>query len=358
MEPRKYAYIDSLRGLAILFVVMVHAGQYGAKTEHFPSWLAAFVESGKYGVQLFFLVSAYTLMLSHRSRQTEQDHLFRFFVRRFFRVAPLYYAAVLYYVSGRASAFHFSDFRMGRIPVPVTIANLFFAHGIQPDWINRLVPGGWSITVEMTFYLVLPLVTLFVKNLNQSVWLLLFSLVVRQVAESLAGSLPPMFRYYYFPNQFPVFCLGITAYFAAQPREALRPLTLLLLGLAIVWLSVEGIPPHFVYASAFALLLLALRQHPYRLLVNPFFTFLGKISFSVYLIHFIVLHWLVTYRFVDYLPVTDARSAVLNFLLRYSVLLGISAAVSTLTYYGIEQPFMKLGKRWLQGRKEKVVAGV
>ena len=353
MEPRKYAYIDSLRGLAILFVVMVHAGQYGSKTQYFPSWLAAFVESGKYGVQLFFLVSAYTLMLSHRSRQTEKDHLFRFFVRRFFRVAPLYYAAVLYYVLGRASAFHFADFRVERIPLPVTLANLFFAHGAQPDWINRLVPGGWSITVEMTFYLVLPLVTLFVKNLNQSVWLLLFSLVLRQAAEALTVSLPPMFRYYYFPNQFPVFCLGITAYFAAQPREMLRPLTLLLLGLSIVWLSVEGIPPHFIYACAFTMLLLALRQYPYRALVNPFFTFLGKISFSIYLVHFIVLHWLVTCGFVDYLAVTDTWSAFANFGLRYIILLGLSAAVSTITYYRVELPFMKLGKKLLQARKEQ-----
>src|SRR5688500_15882045 len=94
---KKLDYIDALRGLAILAVVMVHASQYGSFDVH--PILARIISEGGRGVQLFFLVSAFTLFLSYKNRSPLESHPTRnFFIRRFFRIAPMYYLGIVYYL--------------------------------------------------------------------------------------------------------------------------------------------------------------------------------------------------------------------------------------------------------------------
>ncbi|SDL57127.1 acyltransferase family protein [Siphonobacter aquaeclarae] len=356
MEPKKYAYIDSLRGIAILLVVLVHTGQHGAQLQFIPGRIAEFIQNGKYGVQLFFLVSAYTLMLSEKSRRGEADHLTKFLVRRIFRVAPMYYLAVLYYTIWRVNGFHFSSFDWHRFPTALTLSNLFFVHGFQPEWINSLVPGGWSIAVEMTFYCLLPLLIPRIKNLDQSIILLLISLLIMSVAKHFAPPRFPLFSYYYFPNQFPVFCLGIVAYFVTTTKESIHAPALFCLAALAFTFNYTFIPQHLIHSIAFFLLLLAVRKYPVGLLVNPALTYLGKISFSIYLLHFIVLQWMGTFGFMDFLPVTGTSSALLNFALRYAVVLGISVVIASLTYRFVEARFQQTGRNILRKMNEKALA--
>ena len=89
MQARRLLYIDALRGFAILGVIVVHvAGAFPAPSHVLNVILA----NGGRGVQLFFVVSAFTLFHSLDSKTAGAAGLFRFFVRRYFRVAPLYYA--------------------------------------------------------------------------------------------------------------------------------------------------------------------------------------------------------------------------------------------------------------------------
>jgi exopolysaccharide production protein ExoZ len=64
-SPRHYAYIDALRGWAILGVIAFHVSQYFPGLEY-P--LRTVVGEGARGVQLFFVISALSLMLSWHQR--------------------------------------------------------------------------------------------------------------------------------------------------------------------------------------------------------------------------------------------------------------------------------------------------
>jgi len=57
-------YIDSLRWIAILMVLMVHFSQLIPPNIHIPVMLSNFFSFWQYGVMLFFIVSAYTLFRS------------------------------------------------------------------------------------------------------------------------------------------------------------------------------------------------------------------------------------------------------------------------------------------------------
>src|SRR5262245_32766165 len=77
----RYAYIDALRGYAILGVISVHTS--GA-VPHLGGRLRDLATSGQYGVHLFFVVSALTLVMSWHARS---DGTYRFYIRRLFRIA-------------------------------------------------------------------------------------------------------------------------------------------------------------------------------------------------------------------------------------------------------------------------------
>lgn len=92
----KRNYIDSIRGIAILMVVLVHTGQITllvSKSQHFTFIQPLLVKYGQMGVQLFFVASAYTLCLSSFNRKNETNKFTKYAIRRYFRIAPAYYIA-------------------------------------------------------------------------------------------------------------------------------------------------------------------------------------------------------------------------------------------------------------------------
>lgn len=62
MGVAKLSYIDSLRGWAVLGVVVVHVGQY-VNLDFLPVGIRNFISSGSWGVQLFFFASAFSHIL-------------------------------------------------------------------------------------------------------------------------------------------------------------------------------------------------------------------------------------------------------------------------------------------------------
>ncbi len=82
-------YIDALRGLAIFGVLLAHVWNLVKPDNALLDFLGL---HGARGVQLFYVVSALTLLMSREKRQgKEQAPTRNFFIRRFFRIAPLYW---------------------------------------------------------------------------------------------------------------------------------------------------------------------------------------------------------------------------------------------------------------------------
>src|SRR6478609_2922831 len=87
MNAKRLDYIDALRGVAILAVVITHTAQSFAPA-------IPYARAGQYGVQLFFVASSFTLLLSAQRHPLSYGP---FLVRRFFRIAPAYYVALCGY---------------------------------------------------------------------------------------------------------------------------------------------------------------------------------------------------------------------------------------------------------------------
>jgi len=143
--------LDLLRGLAIAGVMAIHVSQ------SFPSHMGtvdfAFT-CGWTGVNVFYFVSAMTMCLMWTQR-TETNPARKFYIRRFLRIAPLFWLAIPVYllVNGTGPSANAPN-GIGPLQVILTAT---FLHGFWPDSVNSVVPGDWSIAAEMTFYLVFPL---------------------------------------------------------------------------------------------------------------------------------------------------------------------------------------------------------
>jgi len=358
MEPRKYAYIDSLRGVAILAVMMVHVGQMSFLYQISNGIKSQIIIDGQLGVQLFFLVSAYTLMRSIQSRQQEPHAKRNFFIRRFFRIAPMYYIAILYYTFQNFIGFNF--FSTGNIshsvPFIKLFANLFFIQGFYPTIINSYVPGGWSISIETTFYLVLPLLFTKIKTINHSLLFFIGSLLLATGFQTLLIKTTIFghgdFVNFNFINQLPMFSLGILAYFfLKKDAHHLHPALLILLSGVLLFYNYFSPPYYLVYGIAWFFLLVGLSKLPIKILVNKPIEWIGKMSFSLYLIHFATIYWIEQWIPSSIFHITHFSNAILLFCGYYLLTLLSSTSIAYLTYRFIEVPFQHYGKRLITKMK-------
>lgn len=240
------------------------------------------------------------------------------------------------------------------------ILTFLFLNGWHPEAINAIVPLGWSIAIETTFYLVIPFLYKKVKKLASAVYLIVISLLLQAILVTFykpilmnyaTGYIVQAYFYLWFFAQLPVFGLGILAYLIIkeQPeRNDYLGSAFLLLSLFMyaaflqIHTYLDLIPPHLFYGLVFTVLIFGLYFHPTKLLVNPFTKWIGKISYSLYLVHFIFLPYL--HSWID----LGIFGKTVQFLLYFILLLVISSSISYITYQFIELPSMKLGQKIIQ----------
>lgn len=358
----KYKYIDALRGLAILCVMMVHTAQHGSNS--YPSIISSIIDQGGNGVQLFYLASALTLFLSfHYRSKNELRPTWNFFIRRFFRIAPLYYMGIGYFIlqNGLGPRYWLGDAES--ITTANILSNVFFVHGFNPYWITSLVPGGWSIAVEMTFYAILPILVIRITSLNKAISFTIGAFIFSLVLKFFFRKFPLIeferlwgeYLILYFPNQLAVFGLGIISYFIIFNKDykisAMN--SLIITALLMANLIYPIFPAHFLFGLTSLVLIITLSKKEYRILVNKPLIFLGKISYGAYLVHFAVLHWLSHFEFVDFIPIENNVSSVANFLIRFVVVIIITSVFSWILHYTVELPFQKIGKQIIRKLESK-----
>jgi peptidoglycan/LPS O-acetylase OafA/YrhL len=375
-EPEHYGYVDALRGWAVIGVLAGHV------THNVAGLRGMFLELmtyGGYGVQLFFVVSAFTLCLSYTARRSrDRKPVGAFFLRRLFRIAPLFWFGIAFYLLWYGTGGRFWSPR--GIDAVDVLATSALVHVWHPERINSVVPGGWTIGVEMTFYVVFPLLYWCCRSMPGAATIFLLSWTVAlgfglvnvvevlhpNESEQLRGQMSKL----WFPNQLPVFVIGILAFLARQPKADERTRNSYLGGVLVLLSAVLAlghfwvVPGHLYMAAVFALLLVGLSYNPIGLLVNRVTRHIGLVSFSCYIAHFAVLDilrqcygtdlvgqgWYNKGAVARWIPEPVLSLNGLSPLVQYGVLfvsaLVLTVAVSTLSYRLIERPGIRCGQ-WL-----------
>ena len=359
VEQQKFDFVDALRGYAIVGVLLIHVSQYCTGLSDIFLILSG---SGRYGVQLFFIASAFTLSLSHNNRRrAEERPITNFFIRRFFRIAPLYYMGLIIYFVLRGLYKH--AWPPPQYDLPMVLSNIFFVHGLHPTTINYAVPGGWSIGTEFIFYMFFPFLISKITSIRKAVIFLFLSIGLAVVFYYIWALIYKEncdlngFRYYTITNNLPSFMLGILLYHLWNNKESIMEMfklkakvfSMILLLLCCI-MFIIGLTVTDFYLSliasplimGFAFLFFSLSLSLYKtVIVNKPICYIGKISFSLYIMHFIFA-WYVVPKIMKTLSLNINGNIL--FIISVLLTLGLAVLVSSITYKYIEERGMKVGK--------------
>ncbi len=369
MARHRLDFLDALRGLAAVYVVVYHMVYIPEPDLKVPHWAAMVALNGGMGVTLFFVVSAFSLYYTMPLRLAEPRPWTSFFIHRFFRIAPLFYVWIALTMLRDARMF---DLHHSAREVATSAA---FVFNLLPQGQEGFVWAGWTIGIEMVFYALFPLFYLFAKNRVRVLTMALALLVGWFAVKGLAvyfttdAKTLDMFSKWNFLRHLPVFACGAVAYHvfmhdhagfegAIDPPKPSIDGGLLMLALAIFlyvallngWLPNIFGDPYYWQAVLFTLLLLGLARAPLRLLVNRITGYLGRISYSLYLNHpTIVLLLAPVYVRIH----SDLANSTLAFLACVAVTLAVCIVASELTYRLVEEPGIKLGKRLNRSMRDR-----
>lgn len=352
VKTKKYTYIDSLRGYAVLLVLFTHIYSHACHKDQ-TIYLANFWIQCRMGVMLFFMISALTLFLSLDKKGKEEKYPIKnFFVRRFFRIAPLFYIVSLYYLI-------FNKYTLLTI-----LACFTFTNDLMPNLAEGMFGVSWTIGVEMLFYLLIPILFKYIKNINGAIFFFCISLIVSVILKYFfLHSLTSYFSYstllgytyYWLPAQLPVFSLGIITYFLlfkTDYNNAAKSLFkrntgyfLIFAGayffIVLSYSSKLFITENVAFSFTLMLFILGNATFPESIFNNKFSQFLGKISYSFYFIHAILIELLIKLQLHGLLIITGNKGFICYFL----IILLLGSMLSYISYLLIEKPFQKLGAR-------------
>lgn len=397
-EPRHFGYIDAVRGLAFLAVLTLHAS---LSTGPFPG---RDLLQGGFGVQLFFLASAITLCNSMAAREkNDRFPVFYFYLRRLFRIAPLFWCGMVFYwvFPNVMPAFWLGQWAPQGVHPSYFVLTALFLHGWLPYSFNSIVPGGWSIAVEMTFYVFFPFLFRWLNTSKKAVAVVLVSIIYLKILVHVDSMNPhsvyaqlrahfypgvpdfiwDFFASLWFPAQLPVFLVGFLAYYLLKndsikkfANDSFWAICLFCFSIFVLIDLFRGgshfIPSLILVVLAFVGIIVAISGERLWWVTNSVIRYIGKISYSCYLVHFAALGMTLKFfgiHLTSEMQSFDTGHHFSNLLLFgkvFAVALCLTLVFSTLTLHLIENPGIALGKKLIQrinslfGRTSPVAAKV
>lgn len=352
--------IHGLRGIAALAVVLYHLQHL---TGVVPPTAFRFIglDFG-YGAHLFFVLSAFSLMHSTEHTIHRSGWARAYLLKRFFRIAPLFYTMIIFELVRQALM------KGVAVNVPTILLNVLFVFDFVPS--SGFVWGGWTIGVEFVFYVLLPILLLLVTTTRTALVLLLVTLLISYAArhqlhtQYLSMDPRPLWDLSYFtflPNMY-FFAAGIFAFKVAKSlpgeglgvRFAMPFCASIILGVLMftdigISLMNGGRLDLMMWALGFIALCVWQSVRPSVWSANKLLEFFGERSFSIYLLHPVLIVALKGVVTATYANLAASMGAYAYFVCAGFVL-GVVLLTSELTYRLVEVPGIKLGRKVIKLR--------
>ncbi len=286
--------MDALRGLLALSVAVYHFSGWSHLFGKGTPASSAVAVLGIYSVEGFFIISGFCFFHLYAGQRFDSRALYRFHLKRFLRIAPVYYLALVLNLLLRRSVGPFGGFRL--------LQNLTLTFGLfHPN--HAMVVGGWSIGVEYVFYLVFPWLAWWLRRRDVLHVSTLASLALAYAYAPDPSATQSMWtafnRYVELPNHACLFLLGaVVADLRRHIRARVSTLPLLALLLAVFAVAAhfqELFQDHFVVMQGptrawylLASFVVVLACAFYRFgdgQLQRMLRWLGSLSYSVYLLH-------------------------------------------------------------------------
>ena len=305
----RFLFIDGMRGVASMMVVFYHLYEnIEPSIESWaPAWIGTVLSHGNLGVEIFFVLSGFVIAHSVRNGLHTFGYLGRFALRRSIRLDPALWLTIALEIGVILATLRFFPSYAPEIPTAGQVAaNVFYLQRFLglPD----VVPVFWTLTYEVQFYVALVGSLVVWRTIRLAVRgdkggepapsfgmtplsyaLLLISCVLS--AAIFIGLLPLPLRGLFVDRWFQ-FGTGIAIWLHFQNRIShaqLAPFFLLLVVATLLSPSLDRTASILmIFVAATALTAAGRLGHFHTWLAGPVWQFLGKISYSLYLVHAVV----------------------------------------------------------------------
>lgn len=312
------------------------------------------LDLGSFAVTLFFCLSGATLYLNHKNDKTLADTA-SFIVKRIFRIYPAFIFAILAYVLlGNIYVEWYGEPKgiwIDSIALPYSSVDVFTHLFLLYDLIGNpyIINGAfWSLPVEFRYYLLFP-VALFLmrKSGPTSVMALALLLACSVYFMPWKASMPHFFLLA------PSFFGGmLAAYIYERNGKPLKySLLIISIGLvlaSLVWVFRDDLPNqykalryyNFNILLCIIIVYFSLRTNVinYNMKIRSALGFLGNVSYSLYLLHQLVL----TFVFIVCMKVGITGDAKILFI--FPITVAVSLLFAWASYKFIEKPGVRLGR--------------
>lgn len=348
-----YEAFDGLRGLAVLMVMLYHSNGHNI----FFRW-------GWLGVDLFFVLSGFLITEILLGTPRKTNSFKNFYLRRVFRIFPLYYFTTILFLWLSATVPQWREqwlfYKSSLLYILFNLHNwlmIFNTSHLKKEMFSHY----WSLSVEEQFYFLWPFAVYFLRSLRKLeillVSLLLVTILFRAGLFSYYRDSPKLFLAQFCTRIDGLLIGSLTAvykfYYAEQVHKIIKRLAVvsaLIYSMFVLVIKISGSSfPHFpvfgytVVSLVFAHLMLSLingkSSFLFRLTTNAVLKKIGKVSFGLYIYHWIFLVLLCPY-IAQSLLLTKYNLEHVNML--SSVLCAILSFVTAMaSYHFFEKPILK-----------------
>lgn len=325
---KKFSYeINGLRGLAVILVFLFHINQ-------------ELFYLGYIGVDIFFVISGFVITkLIHDQQKKNDFSLMVFYINRFLRLYP---ALLIFIFFGIILIFFLNIAGDYRTFINTGIYSLFgqsnlFLYTIENDYFNALDINPfihtWSLSIEFQFYLIFPFfLILFIekfKNENK----IIISLIVLIVFFLILSNFFNLNSFYQTSARIWEPMIGSLAFFIKKNNKiilkSLFEIILLFIIFSFFLILNLSVSLNILIATILTFLFILQMESGFilnKILRTKIFQFIGNISYSIYLWHFLVIYFVDTYFIkLDY----------------YLLSIIFSIIISCCSFYLIENPIRR-----------------
>ncbi|MCV2483986.1 acyltransferase [Flavobacterium sp. SH_e] len=302
-ENMKIKFLDGIRGYSALIVVIYHSYLFTyfnntiSKNE-FLNNLLSIIKLGYLSVGVFIILSGFCLAIPVVNNEMNfQGGIQRYFKRRFRRIVPPYYVALI------LSIIIIITFPVLQVnsntnwdsKIPINFENIgahfLLIHNLKTYWISKINGAHWSVALEWQIYFLFPIMLFIWKKAN---WLI--SLSITFIFSYFVNIYLPFTR----PQYIVLFFLGLlSAFYTFNNEHRLKfnkyffLFLIILFAIALVIIKLKVIPEFYseiILGLSISFLLNQITFLPDKNIFIIFFSSkisaeLGKISYSLYLIH-------------------------------------------------------------------------
>jgi peptidoglycan/LPS O-acetylase OafA/YrhL len=360
LKQQRIPELDGLRGIAIMLVIFFHylnnqlltAGNFIGKA------LCKATSFGWIGVDLFFLLSGFLIGTILIQNKNSKNYFSTFYLRRLVRIIPNYFLLIIVFMIILVVPYFAGDyFLTGNNVLPIwsyftMVHNFFMAR------LNNLGNGAmsvtWSIGIEEQFYIVFPFIVYYLKDkwlpyllivaivlavifrMQYNNWIPAYVLLPCRMDAIAFGALIAWFNYHYDLKEWvnrkynwlllvmtiDIFVCGLLYYKYADLGSLRNTYFGIFFSLCLVFALTKK---NTFYAA---------------LLRNKIFVWIGTISYSLYLFHYMILGICrnLTSSEMEIKSGRDILISIFAFLL--------SLLFSWILYKKLETPMVNIGKRF------------